>query len=101
LVTPKRYPAGSTYFVRVNVKGHAVDPDHDVVEMALLQEATPPDDDGWQPASWKEEAGALYARLLVGAPSDLELERARWNVWLRVTTDGRQVVRRVGAIDVT
>ena len=99
-MAPKRYPADSTYFVRVAVSGRAVDPDSDTAELALRRDESKPAEKDWNKASWKSEDGRMWARLLVGTPSKLVLERSRWQVWLRVTTGSDRIIRNVGVIDV-
>ena len=99
-MTPKSYPADSTYFVRVAVRGPC-DPAADSVEMALLREVTRPRTADWRPAAWESENGRLWARLLVGSPSPLTLEKSQWHIWLRVSSRGSKFVRNAGVIDVT
>jgi hypothetical protein len=96
----KRYPAGSSYYVRAMVRGQPVDLDTDSVDIALLQDG-PPQNGDWRPAKWQKDRGVVYARILVGCATYEPLDEGAWQVWLRVKIADEAFVRLAGTIDVT
>lgn len=98
----------SNEYVRVPMAsqraGAPYDPTADVVQLAFLAGAGPPQSGDWKTASWDTDSSTYpptyRAQCLVGPAGTVTLTAGVWSVWVKITDSPEVPVKRAGNIKI-